>query len=72
MMEHHILSKFAGTKLGGVAVIPEGLNTIQRDHNRMEKWSDRNLLKFYECKCEVLHMERNNPRHQCMLGATQL
>lgn len=36
----------------------------------MEKWVDRNLMKFK--KCEVLHLERISLRHQYMLGATQL
>ena len=41
------LNKFADdTKLGGVTDIPKGHATIQRDHNRLEKWSDRNLMKF--------------------------
>jgi len=34
------LSNFADdTKLGGVADMPEGRATIQRDLNRLEKWS---------------------------------
>ncbi|GAB0208210.1 F-BAR domain only protein 2-like [Grus japonensis] len=59
-------------KLGGVADMPEGHAAIQRDLNRLEKWADRNLMKFNKGKCEVPHLGRNNPRHQYMLGATQL
>ncbi|PKU31221.1 rna-directed dna polymerase from mobile element jockey-like [Limosa lapponica baueri] len=59
------------TKLGGEADTPEGCAAIQRDFNRLEKWADENLLKFNK-KCKVLHLVRNNPMHQYMLGATQL
>ena len=44
----------------------------QRDHNRLEKWADRNFVKFNKEKCKVLHLGRNNPMHQYMLGAVQL
>jgi len=65
------LSKFADdTKLGGVADVPEGHDTIQRDLDRLEKGADRNLMKFNQ-KCKVLHLENNKPRHQYALGATQ-
>ncbi|KAK4806776.1 hypothetical protein QYF61_005572 [Mycteria americana] len=67
------LSKFAGdTKVGGVADMPEGHAVIQRDFDKLEKWADRNLMQFNKGKGKVLPLERNNPRHQYMLGATQL
>ena len=57
------LSKFADdTNLGGVADAPEGCAAVQRDLNRLEKWADRNLMKFNKCK--VLHLGRDNSRHQ--------
>ncbi|KAK4810780.1 hypothetical protein QYF61_008752 [Mycteria americana] len=59
-------------KLGGEADMPEGRAATQRDLNRLEKWADRNLMQFNQGKCQVLHLGRNNPRHQYMLGATQL
>ncbi|KAK4829973.1 hypothetical protein QYF61_008104 [Mycteria americana] len=51
------------TKLGGVADTPEGHAAIQRDLNRVEKWADRNLMKFNKEKSKVLHLGRNNPKN---------
>ncbi|GAB0203569.1 methylenetetrahydrofolate reductase [Grus japonensis] len=51
---------------------PEGHAAIQRNFNRLEKWANRNLMQFNKGKSKVLHLGRNNPRHQYMLGATQL
>lgn len=51
--------------------MPEGCATIQRDLDRLEKWADRNLREFNK-KCKVLHLSRNYPMQQSMLGATQL
>ncbi|PKU29665.1 hypothetical protein llap_20031 [Limosa lapponica baueri] len=66
-------SKFADdTKLGGVAHTPEGCAAIQRDLDRLENWAVRNLMKFSKGKCRVLHLVRNNPIHQCRLGADLL
>ncbi|KAK4825365.1 hypothetical protein QYF61_026884 [Mycteria americana] len=38
---------------------------------RLEKWATKNLMKFNK-ECKVLHLGKNNPIHQCILGATQL
>jgi len=65
------LSTFADdTKLGGVADTPEGHAAIQRDLDRLEKWADRNLIKFHKGKYQVLHLRSNNPMHQYTLGST--
>ncbi|KAK4828639.1 hypothetical protein QYF61_000287 [Mycteria americana] len=67
------LSKSADdTKLGGVADMPEGFTAIQKDLNRLKKGADRNLMVFNEEKCSVLHLGRNNSRHQNRLGDKQL
>lgn len=49
--------------------MPEGHATIQRDLNRPEKWNDRNNMEF---KGKILHLGKNNPKQQHILGATSL
>ena len=73
MQTEFSLSKFADdTKRGGVTDTPEGHAAIQRDLNRLEKWTDSNLMQFNKGNCKVLHVGRNNPRHRYMLGADRL
>ena len=69
----YTLSKFAdATKLEEVADRTDGRAAIQRDFKRLEKQAGRNLMKFSKKKCTVLHLGRNNPVQQYMLGTTQL
>ena len=48
--------------------MPEDCAAIQRDNDRLEKLTDRNLMKFHK-KFEILHLGKNNPMHQHMLGS---
>lgn len=43
---------------------------IQRELNRLEKWADKIFMKLSKEKFKVLHLRRNNPGYQDMLGST--
>lgn len=67
------LSKFTDdVKLDGVTGASDGCAAIQRDPNRLENWAEGDLTKHNKGKCEVLHLEKNNPMHQYMLGTSWL
>ncbi|GAB0209913.1 mitochondrial enolase superfamily member 1 [Grus japonensis] len=51
----------------GVVNVLERRAIIQRDLDRLKKWSDRNLMKFSKDEYQVLHLGWNNPMYQCRL-----
>ncbi|GAB0177916.1 mitochondrial enolase superfamily member 1 [Grus japonensis] len=63
------LSKFIDdTKVCGVVNTLGRRHTIQRDLDRLRRWSCANLMKFKKAKCKVLQMGRGNPKHNYRLG----
>lgn len=73
MILQSVLSKFAlDTKLKRVDESPKGHVVFQMYLNRLEKWEDGGITEVRKGKCNVLHLGRNNYRHQYMLVATQL
>ncbi|KAJ7410494.1 hypothetical protein BTVI_53281 [Pitangus sulphuratus] len=56
------------TKLRGVANTSEGCVALQKDHNRLKRWAEKNCLKFNKGKFKVLHLGKNN-LHQYRLTA---
>lgn len=52
--------------------MPESRAAIQRDLDGLEKWTDRKLMELNQRNCEVLPLERNDPRHGDMLEIMEL
>lgn len=40
---------------------PEACVAIQRDLDRLEKCTNKNVTKLNKGKCKILHLGRNNP-----------
>ncbi|PKU42735.1 rna-directed dna polymerase from mobile element jockey-like [Limosa lapponica baueri] len=63
------LSKFINdTKLCGAVNTLEVRDAIQRDLDRLERWSCANDMKFNKAKCKVLHVSQGNPKNKYRLG----
>ena len=60
------------TKLGGVADTPEGSTNRQRDMDRLERWMERNPMRFTKSKWTVLYLGKNNCMHQYRSGTDLL
>jgi len=56
------------TKLFNITETPSDNEQIQRDTDRLSKWSDTWLLKFNTDKCSTLHYGRHNPDNTYSLG----
>jgi len=63
------LSKFTDrTKLSGVVDTPGGLDAIQRNLDKLKKWTSVNFMRFNKAKCKVLLTCQGNLHYQCRLG----
>lgn len=58
-------------ELGEVVDTAEDSLAIQRDLNRMEKLTEKNLTKFNNEKCKALYLGQNNPVYLYVLGASR-
>lgn len=62
------LSKFVGGKKLGVVDRPYVCSAIQQYLDRLERWTERNLINFNQRRYKVLNLGRNNAQRQYMLG----
>ena len=56
------------TVLSGAVDMLEGREVIQRDLDRLERYTRDNLMKFNKAKCKVLHLGWSNPKHKYKQG----
>ncbi|KAJ7420477.1 alpha 2-HS glycoprotein [Pitangus sulphuratus] len=58
------------TKLGEVTAMPEGFAVIQRDHDKLQYWADRNIMKSNK-KSEILFLGKNINHVDMVLDISQ-
>ena len=62
------LGKFAE----GLFDTPDGCAAIQKNIDSLEKWANKNLIKYKKGICQVLYLGTNNPMHWYTLQVDQL
>ncbi|TRZ13540.1 hypothetical protein HGM15179_013564 [Zosterops borbonicus] len=61
------------TKLSGAVDMPEGLDAIRRNLNKIKKWNHGNLIiRFNKTKRKVLHLSQGSHGYQHRLGDEQI
>ncbi|PKU41782.1 hypothetical protein llap_7914 [Limosa lapponica baueri] len=55
-------------QLSRVVDMSERSDAIQRDLDKLNKWTHVNLMKFNKAKCKLFHMSWHNPWYQYRLG----
>lgn len=60
------------TKMYRVVQSEDDHQALQRDINKLEKWSRMWQLPFNTDKCKIMHYGRNNPQFEYRLGRTKI
>ena len=60
------------TLSSGAVDTVEGKDAIQGDLDRLKRWAQVNLMRFYTAKCKAWHLGRRNPRHLYRLAGAVL
>ena len=55
-------------KLQGPVNTPEEWDAMRRDPDRVDQWTQVNLLRFNKSKSKALHLGQGNPHYQYKLG----
>lgn len=69
----YVLSTFDDdTKLSGLTVdVAERRDAIQRNFDKLKRWAFGSVMRLTKMKCEVLHLDKSNPRYVYRLGELQ-